>query len=160
MRSRSTIDACERLGDAQRRLEHRVAEPAAHDVGSDHGRHALLDRRRQLLIPEGEDLPHFAIDVCQHFAASSQLIREGAEGGQRPLEHREDRGRRHEPDEVFPVDDHDATHVGHCGALFLNVHVHALVLDGVCAKDGSGVVGFHPGPSRLTRWRPEVTIGA
>jgi hypothetical protein len=35
------------------------------------------------------------------------------------------------------------------GALNLNVHVHALVLDGVFAKDGSGVVGFHPGP-RLT----------
>ena len=35
------------------------------------------------------------------------------------------------------------------GALNLNVHVHALVLDGVFAKDGSGVVGFHPTP-RLT----------
>src|SRR5450759_2791102 len=35
------------------------------------------------------------------------------------------------------------------GALNLNVHVHALVLDGVVAKGGSGVVGFHPGP-RLT----------
>jgi hypothetical protein len=35
------------------------------------------------------------------------------------------------------------------GALNLNVHVHALVLDGVFAKDGFGVVGFHPGP-RLT----------
>ncbi len=35
------------------------------------------------------------------------------------------------------------------GALNLNLHVHALVLDGVFAKDGSGVVGFHPGP-RLT----------
>ena len=35
------------------------------------------------------------------------------------------------------------------GALNLNVHVHALVLDGVFAKDGSGVVGFHAGP-RLT----------
>ncbi len=31
----------------------------------------------------------------------------------------------------------------------LNVQVHALVLDGVFAKDGSGVVGFQPGP-RLT----------
>ncbi len=30
------------------------------------------------------------------------------------------------------------------GALNLNVHVHALVLDGVFAKDRSGVVGFHP----------------
>ena len=30
------------------------------------------------------------------------------------------------------------------GALNLNLHVHALVLDGVFAKDGSGVVGFHP----------------
>ena len=29
------------------------------------------------------------------------------------------------------------------------MHVHALVLDGVFTKDGSGVVGFHPGP-RLT----------
>ncbi len=35
------------------------------------------------------------------------------------------------------------------GALNLNVHVHALVFDGVFAKDGSRVVGFHPGP-RLT----------
>jgi hypothetical protein len=34
-------------------------------------------------------------------------------------------------------------------ALNLNVHVHALVLDGVFAKDGAGVVGFQPGP-RLT----------
>jgi len=35
------------------------------------------------------------------------------------------------------------------GALNLNLHIHALVLDGVFAKDGSGVVRFHPGP-RLT----------
>jgi hypothetical protein len=35
------------------------------------------------------------------------------------------------------------------GALNLNVHMHALVLDGVFAKDGSGVVRFLPGP-RLT----------
>ena len=35
------------------------------------------------------------------------------------------------------------------GALNLNVHVHALVLDGVFAKDRSGVVGFYPTP-RLT----------
>ena len=35
------------------------------------------------------------------------------------------------------------------GALNLNVHVHALVLDGVFAKDRSGIVRFHPTP-RLT----------
>ena len=29
-------------------------------------------------------------------------------------------------------------------ALNLNVHVHALVLDGVYAEDGSGGVWFHP----------------
>jgi hypothetical protein len=35
------------------------------------------------------------------------------------------------------------------GALNLNLHVHALVLDGVFAKDSAGVVGFHPA-HRLT----------
>ena len=35
------------------------------------------------------------------------------------------------------------------GALNLNVHVHALVLDGVFAKDGAGTLVFHPAP-RLT----------
>ena len=35
------------------------------------------------------------------------------------------------------------------GALNLNVHLHALVLDGVSTKDGN-VMRFHPGP-RLTR---------
>jgi len=35
------------------------------------------------------------------------------------------------------------------GALNLNLHVHALVVDGVFAKDGCGVVGFHPA-HRLT----------
>ncbi len=35
------------------------------------------------------------------------------------------------------------------GALNLNVHVHALVLDGVFAKDRAGVIGFHP-LARLT----------
>ena len=35
------------------------------------------------------------------------------------------------------------------GALNLNVHVHALVLDGVFARDRTGVVVFHPTP-RLT----------
>jgi len=29
-------------------------------------------------------------------------------------------------------------------ALNLNVHVHALVLDGVCAEDGAGGLRFHP----------------
>ena len=32
------------------------------------------------------------------------------------------------------------------GALNLNVHVHALVLDGVFAKDESGALVFHPAP--------------
>ncbi len=35
------------------------------------------------------------------------------------------------------------------GALNLNVHVHALVLDGVFAKDRMGTPVFHPAP-RLT----------
>jgi hypothetical protein len=35
------------------------------------------------------------------------------------------------------------------GALNLNVHIHALVLDGVFARDAAGAVGFHPAP-RLT----------
>jgi hypothetical protein len=35
------------------------------------------------------------------------------------------------------------------GALNLNVHIHALVLDGVFARDRAGVVGFHPA-RRLT----------
>ncbi len=35
------------------------------------------------------------------------------------------------------------------GALNLNIHVHALVLDGVFAKNRAGVVHFHP-PSHLT----------
>jgi hypothetical protein len=35
------------------------------------------------------------------------------------------------------------------GALNLNVHIHALVLDGVFARDGARVVGFHPA-RRLT----------
>jgi hypothetical protein len=35
------------------------------------------------------------------------------------------------------------------GALNLNVHVHALVLDGVFAKDDAGTLVFHPAP-RLT----------
>jgi hypothetical protein len=30
------------------------------------------------------------------------------------------------------------------GALNLNVHIHALVLDGVFARDAAGVVAFHP----------------
>lgn len=34
------------------------------------------------------------------------------------------------------------------GALNLNVHIHALVLDGVYARDAGGVA-FHPAP-RLT----------
>jgi len=33
------------------------------------------------------------------------------------------------------------------GALNLNVHIHALVLDGVFVKDLTGAVGFHPTPS-------------
>lgn len=33
--------------------------------------------------------------------------------------------------------------------LFLNVHVHALVLDGVFAQDRAGALTFHPAP-RLT----------
>jgi hypothetical protein len=32
------------------------------------------------------------------------------------------------------------------GALNLNVHIHALVLDGVFAKDESGALAFHPAP--------------
>jgi hypothetical protein len=35
------------------------------------------------------------------------------------------------------------------GALNLNVHIHALVLDGVFARDPAGTVGFHPA-RRLT----------
>lgn len=35
------------------------------------------------------------------------------------------------------------------GALNLNVHIHALVLDGVFARDGAGPVAFHPA-RRLT----------
>ena len=35
------------------------------------------------------------------------------------------------------------------GALNLNVHIHALVLDGVCAKDRADTLVFHPTP-RLT----------
>ncbi len=35
------------------------------------------------------------------------------------------------------------------GALNLNVHIHALVLDGVFAPDGAGAVSFHPA-RRLT----------
>ena len=31
-------------------------------------------------------------------------------------------------------------------ALNLNVHSHALVLDGVFAEDGSGALRFHAGP--------------
>ena len=33
------------------------------------------------------------------------------------------------------------------GALNLNVHVHALVLDGVFAEEGSGALRFHPAPA-------------
>ena len=33
------------------------------------------------------------------------------------------------------------------GALNLNVHIHALVLDGVFAEDESGALVFHPAPS-------------
>ena len=33
------------------------------------------------------------------------------------------------------------------GALNLNVHIHALVLDGVFARDRAGVLVFHPTPS-------------
>ncbi len=33
------------------------------------------------------------------------------------------------------------------GALNLNVHIHALVLDGVFTKDQAGTVAFHPTPS-------------
>src|SRR5450759_3006741 len=35
------------------------------------------------------------------------------------------------------------------GALNLNVHVHALVLDGVFARSRAGTLNFHPAP-RLT----------
>lgn len=35
------------------------------------------------------------------------------------------------------------------GALNLNIHIHALVLDGVFARDAAGTVGFHPA-RRLT----------
>ena len=35
------------------------------------------------------------------------------------------------------------------GALNLNVHIHALVLEGVFARDAAGGVAFHPAP-RLT----------
>lgn len=35
------------------------------------------------------------------------------------------------------------------GALNLNVHVHALVLDGVFARDGAGILRFHR-TARLT----------
>lgn len=35
------------------------------------------------------------------------------------------------------------------GALNLNIHIHALVLDGVFARDAAGVVAFHPA-RRLT----------
>ena len=35
------------------------------------------------------------------------------------------------------------------GALNLNVHMDALVLDGVFARDRAGVLNFHPAP-RLT----------
>ena len=35
------------------------------------------------------------------------------------------------------------------GALNLNVHIHALVLDGVFARDGAGLIAFHPA-RRLT----------
>ena len=35
------------------------------------------------------------------------------------------------------------------GTLNLNVHIHALVLDGVFAKDGAGALNFYPAP-RLT----------
>ena len=38
---------------------------------------------------------------------------------------------------------------GFGGALNLNVHIHALVLDGVFARDGAGTLGFHPA-RRLT----------
>jgi hypothetical protein len=36
------------------------------------------------------------------------------------------------------------------GALNLNVHVHALVLDGVFARDGAGALYFHPTPHLTT----------
>jgi Putative transposase len=36
------------------------------------------------------------------------------------------------------------------GALNLNVHIHALVLDGVFAKDGTGALRFHPTPNLTT----------
>jgi hypothetical protein len=36
------------------------------------------------------------------------------------------------------------------GALNLNVHIHALVLDGVFARDGAGVLRFHPTPRVTT----------
>jgi hypothetical protein len=32
------------------------------------------------------------------------------------------------------------------GALNLNVHIHALVLDGVFARDRAGALSFHPAP--------------
>jgi Putative transposase len=35
-------------------------------------------------------------------------------------------------------------------ALNLNVHIHALVLDGVFAKDGTGALRFHPTPNLTT----------
>ena len=34
------------------------------------------------------------------------------------------------------------------GALNLNVHIHALVLDGVFARDRAGDLNFHPAPRR------------
>ena len=36
------------------------------------------------------------------------------------------------------------------GALNLNVHIHALVLDGVFARDAAGGVAFHPAPRVTT----------
>ena len=36
------------------------------------------------------------------------------------------------------------------GALNLNIHIHALVLDGVFARHGAGSVGFHPARSLTT----------
>jgi hypothetical protein len=39
------------------------------------------------------------------------------------------------------------------GALNLNVHLHALVLDVVCAMEGSGVAFIPCGDSRATTWR-------
>ncbi len=45
------------------------------------------------------------------------------------------------------------------GALNLNVHIHALVLDGVFAREGTGALRFHPTPDLTTLdvrrgWRP------